>query len=108
MRQGNLGTIATQGDLGEPRPALVIHSNLFGEHTSTTALPITRTLVDAPLTRVTVQPNAENGLQKTSQVIAGKVGTVKRDKLGKATGQIDADVRVEVDRCLAVLLGGAR
>jgi mRNA interferase MazF len=108
MMRGDLVTIAMQGDFGKPRPALVIQANLFSEHSSVTVVPITSTLVSAPLLRVTVQPSAENGLQKPSQVMVDKVMTVKRDKLGRAFGHIGADTLVEVERCLAVFLGIAK
>ena len=101
-------TIAMPGDFGKPRPALVVQANLFGEHTSVTVLPITSTLVAAPLLRVTVQPSAENGLQKPSQVMVDKAMTVKREKAGPVFGRIDADALVEVERCLAVFLGIAK
>lgn len=103
--RGDLVTIAVQGDFGKPRPALVIQANQFSEHSSATVLPITSTLVVAPLLRVTVQPSAENGLQKPSQVMVDKAMTVKRDKVGPAFGRIDANALVEVERCLAVFLG---
>jgi mRNA interferase MazF len=103
--RGDLVTVAVQGDFGKPRPALVIQANQFSEHTSVTVLPVTSTPVAAPLLRITVQPNAENGLQKPSQVMVDKAMTVKRDKLGPAFGRIDANVMVEVERCLAVFLG---
>jgi mRNA interferase MazF len=108
MMRGDLVTIAMQGDFGKPRPALVIQANLFSEHASATVLPITSTLVAAPLLRVTVQPSAENGLQMPSQVMVDKAMTVKRDKLGPALGHIDSDALVEVERCLAVFLGIAK
>ena len=108
MMRGDLVTIAMPGDFGKPRPALVIQANLFGEHTSVTVLPITSTLVAAPLLRVTVQPSAENSLQKPSQVMVDKAMTVKREKAGPAFGRIDADAMVEVERCLAVFLGIAK
>lgn len=108
MRRGDLVTIATQGDFGKPRPALVIQADQFSEHASATVLPITSTLVSAPLLRVTIQPSAENGLQKPSQVMVDKAMTVKRDKIGPAFGCIDADALVEVERCLAVFLGIAK
>ncbi|WP_414041221.1 type II toxin-antitoxin system PemK/MazF family toxin [Acidithiobacillus sp. M4-SHS-6] len=101
-------TIAMQGDFGKPRPALIIQANLFREHASVTVLPITSTLVAAPLLRVTVQPSAENGLQKPSQVMVDKAMTVKREKAGPAFGRIDTDVMVEIERCLAVFLGIAK
>jgi mRNA interferase MazF len=108
MMRGDLVTIAMQGDFGNPRPALVIQANLFGEHKSVTVLPITSTLVAAPLLRVTIQPSAKNGLQKPSQVMVDKVMTVKREKAGPTFGRIDADAIVEVERYLAVFLGIAK
>ena len=108
MMRGDFVTIAMQGDFGKPRPALIIQADPFSELASATVLPITSTLVAAPLLRVTVQPSAENGLQKPSQVMVDKAMTVKRDKLGLAFGRIDADALVEVERCLAVFLGIAK
>ena len=61
-------------------------------------------LIAAPLLRVTLQPSAENGLQKPSPVRVDKAVTVKLDKVGPAFGRIDADALVEVERCLAVFL----
>jgi mRNA interferase MazF len=71
-------------------------------------LPVTSTLVAAPLFRITVQPSAENGLQKPSQVMVDKAMTVTRDEIGQAFGRIDADALLEVERCLAVFLGIAK
>ena len=105
MMRGDFVTVAMQGDFGKPRPALVIQANQFNEHTSVTVLPMTSTLVAAPLLRVTVQPSAENGLKKPSQVMVDKAMTVMRGKLGQTFGHIDADTLVEIERCLAVFLG---
>lgn len=106
--RGDFVTIAMQGDFGKPRPALVVQADQFDEHTTVTVLPVTSSLVAAPLLRITVQPNSKNGLQKLSQVMVDKAMTVKRDKLGEAFGRIDADAMVEVERCLAVFLGIAK
>ena len=106
--RGDLVTIAMQGDFGKPRPALVIQASQFSDHTSVTVLPITSTMVAAPLLRVTVQPGAENGLEEPSQIMVDKTMTVKRNKVGAAFGHIDADTLVQVERCLAVFLGIAK
>lgn len=108
MMRGDFVTIAIQGDFGKPRPALVIQANQFNEHASITVLPVTSTLVAAPLLRVTVKPSTENGLLKSSQVMVDKAMTVRRDKVGQAFGRIDTDMLVEVERCLAVFLGIAK
>jgi len=106
--RGDLVTVVMQGDFGKPRPALVIQADPFDEHITVTVLPITSTLVTAPLLRITVQPDAANGLQKPSQVMIDKTMTVMRDKLGPAFGCIDADTLIEIERCLAVFLGIAK
>jgi len=68
--QGNFLTIAMKGEIckkrAKPRLALVIQADAFSEHSSVTVLPITSTIVAAPLLRITVQPNPENGLHKPS------------------------------------------
>jgi mRNA interferase MazF len=87
---------------------LVIQADQFSDHTSVTVLPITSTLVSAPLLRVTIQPDAENGLQKSSQIMVDKAMTVKRDKIGPVFGNIGVDTLVEIERCLAVFLGIAK
>ena len=106
--RGDLVTIALQGDFGKPLPALILQADQFNEHSSVTVLPLTSALVAAPLLRITVQPAVGNGLQKPSQVMVDKAITVKRDKVGLPFGRIDADVLIEVERCLAVFLGIAK
>ena len=103
--RGDLVTIAVQGDFGKPRPALVIQADAFVGLNSITVLPITSTLVDAPLLRVTLEPNDENGLQQVSQVMIDKVLTVKTEKIGPTIGRVSADLLVEIERFLAVFLG---
>jgi mRNA interferase MazF len=100
--------IAMPGDFGKPRPALVIQSDQFDEHATVTILPISSTLVDAPLFRVTVKSCEKSGLQKPSQVMVDKVMTVKRDKIGDRIGTAGDDVMLTIARCLAVFLGIAR
>jgi mRNA interferase MazF len=108
MRRGDFVTVAMQGDFGKPRPALVIQANHFDEHATVTVLPVTSTLVAAPLFRITVQPGGQSGLQKTSQVMVDKAVTVKREKIGQTIGRIDADAMVAIERSLAVFLGIAK
>lgn len=103
--RGSLVTVVSPGDFGKPRPALVIQSNLFNEHPSVTVLPLSSTLVDAPLVRVTVQPSATNRLRAASQVMVDKATTVLRSKLGPVFGRVDDQVMVQVERSLAVFIG---
>ncbi|HET9112985.1 MAG TPA: type II toxin-antitoxin system PemK/MazF family toxin [Burkholderiales bacterium] len=108
MKRGDFVTIALQGDSGKPRPALVIQSDQFNEHATVTVLPVSSTLVDAPLFRINIQPNVENGLDKPSQIMVDKTMAIKRDKLGHAFGYADTKTLIEIERCLAVFLGIAK
>jgi len=108
MTRGDLVTIVIPGDFGKPRPALVIQADQFHEHATRTVLPVTSTLVAAPLFRITLEPSGENGLTKPSQVMVDKAMTVKRDKVGPVFGRVDLDKLVEIERALAVFLGIAK
>ena len=105
MRRGDLVTVALQGDYGKPRPALVIQANQFADLGSVVILPITSTLVDAPLLRPTVEPSPDNGLRKASQIMLDKPMTVKADKIGATFGHLDDASMVSVNRSLALVLG---
>ena len=107
MRRGDLVTVALQGDLGKPRPALVIQSDLFDAHPSVAILPVTGELRNAPLFRIPVKPTEQNGLTKPSQVMVDKPQSVARKKVGLVFGRLDDETMQAVNRALAVFLGFA-
>ena len=59
MKRRDLVTIALQGDFGKPRPALVIQADAFDALATVTVLPVTGTRVNAPLLRITIEPDAQ-------------------------------------------------
>jgi mRNA interferase MazF len=105
VKRGDFVVIALQGDFGKPRPALVVQADSFEALATVTVLPVTSTLVDAPLMRLTVEPDAHNGLAKPSQVMADKVMTVRRDKVGPVFGSASDELMLAVSRALTVFLG---
>lgn len=107
MKRGDLVTVALQGDLGKPRPALVIQSDLFDAHPSLIILPVASELRVAPLFRIAVNPNEMNGLSKSSQVMVDKPQSVAREKIGAVIGRLDDETMLAVNRALAVFLGFA-
>jgi mRNA interferase MazF len=108
MRRGDLVTVAAQGDFGKPRPALIIQADAFAGHATVTVLLVSSTMVDAPLLRLTVAPDAANGLRRPSQIMIDKAMTLMRAKIGEAIGRLDGNAMVEVERRLAVFLGIAK
>jgi len=107
MRRGDLVTVALQGDLGKPRPALIIQSDLFDAHPSVTILPVTSELRVAPLFRIAVNPSERNALTKPSQIMVDKPQSVTREKVGAVIGRLDDETMLAVNRALAVFLGFA-
>ena len=107
MRRGDLITVALQGDLGKPRPALIIQSDLFDIHPSLVILPITSELRNAPLFRIAVPPSKSNGLSRKSQVMVDKPQSISRDKVGEVFGHLEDETMLAVHRALAVFLGFA-
>ena len=105
VKRGDLVTVALQGDYGKPRHALVIQSDQFPGTASVVVLPVTSTLVDAPLLRLTVEPDTRNGLRSTSQIMLDKPMAVKTDKIGPVFGSLDDVAMVSVSRSLALFLG---
>jgi mRNA interferase MazF len=107
MRRGDLVTIALQGDFGKPRPALIIQSDLFNAHPSVTILPVTSELRDAPIFRISIVADEQNGLTAPSQIMVDKPQTIARAKVGKVIGHLDDATLLAVNRSLAIFLGFA-
>ncbi|MGE0809827.1 MAG: type II toxin-antitoxin system PemK/MazF family toxin [Immundisolibacter sp.] len=105
MRRGDFVTVALQGDFGKPRPALVVQADHFANLTTITVLPVTSTLVDAPLLRLPVEPDAHNNLARPSQVMIDKLVTLRRERVGEPFGRAGDELMLSVNRALAVFLG---
>ncbi len=106
MKRGDIVTIAAPGDYGKPRPALVIQTDVFNDiHSSITVVPLTSTIVDAPLFRITIDPSRQNGLNRVSQIMVDKVLTLPREKIGKRVGHLSKALMIRVGRALSVWLG---
>ena len=65
-------TVTLQGDYGKPRPALIIQADQFADLGSVVILPLTSTMVEAPLLRLSVEPSSHTGLRNTSQIMLDK------------------------------------
>lgn len=105
VKRGDLVTVALSGDYGKPRPALLIQSDLFDEHPSATVLPVTSELRDLPLFRVAVEPDDQNGLKGSSQVMVDKIQTVSWHRLGSVVGHLETDILLTIERRLVLFLG---
>lgn len=101
-RRGDVVVCVLPGNLGKPRPAVVVQSDAFNEtHASVTVCPITsHVLGDAPLFRVPVPAGHGSGLKVNSEVMADKVQTPDRKRVGKQIGRLAPQTMTSVDEAL--------
>lgn len=106
ISRGDVVTVAVSGDFGTPRPAVVVQSDVFPQgHASVIVCQTTSTLADVSDFRITVEPSETNSLRGTSQIMADKPVTVRRERISARIGRLDAqDVR-RLNRALAFCMG---
>lgn len=106
FKRGDIVLAASPGDYGKPRPCLVMQSELFDDLPSVTFCMLTTTLrSERPLVRITVKPDAQNGLRETSQIAIDKIMTLPAPRITRKIGEAGEDVMLQVTRAVAVFLG---
>ncbi len=106
MSRGDVYTAAARGAYtGKPRPVVIIQDDRFDATASVTVCPLTTNPVEAPLTRIEVEPSALNGLDQPSRLMVDKLTTVPRANLGERLGRLPETDLVRLNRALIVFLG---
>jgi len=106
MKRGEIWTVSGgQGYAGKPRPAVIIQDDRFDATASITICVFTTDPTDAPLLRIAVQPSAENGLKAPSRLMADKITTVAKTRLGAHIGRLDEEDMLRLNRAVLVFLG---
>jgi mRNA interferase MazF len=105
MKRGEVWTVSGAGYAGKPRPALIIQDHAFSSLDSMTICPITSDPDDLEFFRISLLPSDENGLRLPSHVMADKIITLPKNKLGKRIGVLDADDLRRVETAIMIFLG---
>jgi mRNA interferase MazF len=106
MQRGDLVTVAAAGDYGKPRPAVIVQTDAFPEnHASVVVCQLTSDLAQAPDFRVTIEPKPENGLRRTSQIMADEPVTVRRERIGRKIGHLGNQDMARLGIALAFVFG---
>jgi len=106
VRRGDVYTAAARGAYsGKPRPVVIVQDDRFDATASVTVCPLTTNPVDAPLTRIAVEPSPSTGLDQPSRLMVDKLTTMPRANLHAHLGRLpDADL-LRLNRALIVFLG---
>lgn len=106
MRRGDIHVAAARGVYtGKPRPVVIVQDDRFDATSSVTVCPLTTNPVEAPLTRITVEPGAVTGIDQSSHIMVDKITTMPRANLRDRLGRIADDDLVRLDRAILVFLG---
>jgi mRNA interferase MazF len=96
-------------ELGRPRPGIIVQADELGnDTTSVLVCPMSSDLSEFRRTRPVIEPSAENGLRLRSQVMTEKVVPLRRDRIRRVIGALDAESTETLNGALLLVLGLAR
>jgi mRNA interferase MazF len=107
MMRGSVVVVALPGDVGKPRPAIVLRSSRFMFHTRISVVPCTSQLQPWRTLRVDLAPSDANGLRIPCQAMIDRVTSVQEERARQIIGWLaDADMAA-IDRAVLVYFGFA-
>lgn len=84
---------------------VIVQDDRFDATASVTICPLTTNPVEAPLTRISVEPSTLNGLDQPSRLMVDKLTTMPRGNVQDRLGRLLAEDMMRLDRALIVFLG---
>ena len=105
MKRGVIWTLAGAGSYAcKPRPA-VMQDDRFDMTDSITVCAFTTDPTDAPLFRLPIEPSEANGLRAPCRLMADKITTVRKARIGSYLGRLADEDIVRLNRAVLVFLG---
>jgi len=106
MKRGDVVVVALPGDLGKPRPAVIVQVDVLNDNLRTVLLCPISSYSSSPLFfRVSVEPTADNGLRLPSEIMVEKLQAANKSKVGQVIGRVDDDTMRRLASALTVSLG---
>ena len=108
MKRGDIVILNIGGNVGKPRPALIIQADILNQDNNlatTIVLPLTSELLNMEVIRYKLEPNKTNGLQFASQVMIDKIMQVEKIRIQKIAGHITKKQIDEIEARLLAILG---
>ena len=106
MKRGDVVTIALRGDLGKPRPAVVVETDRLKPSTHILVCPGTSFVrPEIELRRVLVLPDDSNKLRTPTHFQIDRLIGVRRENCGSVIGQLDEDALAQINAGLMTILG---
>ncbi len=84
---------------------MIIQDDSFYGTDRVTICAFTTNPTDAPLFRLAVMPNAQNGLESPGRLMVDKITTAPKTKIGAHVGRLGTEDLLRLDRAIFVFLG---
>ena len=106
MRRSEVWTAAAgAGYAGKPRPVVILQDDRFDATDSVAVCAFTTDPTEAPLIRIPVVPDEQNGLREASSLMVDKITTVPRSRLGRRIGRLSDRDMMKLGRATVVFFG---
>jgi mRNA interferase MazF len=106
VKRGDVVLMIAPGELGKPRPGIVVQADQLGDQTTTVLVcPLSSDPRQNARLRPAVEPTTENGLRLRSQIMADKIVALNRQRLRGVIGAIDSETAGRLDQALLIILG---
>jgi mRNA interferase MazF len=106
MKRGDVVLLVAQGDIGKPRPGVIVQADELGDTTSSILIcPMSSDVSEFHRLRPVVEPSATNGLRLRSQIMTDKINALRRDRVRGVLGSLDDEASQRLNTALFVVLG---
>jgi mRNA interferase MazF len=111
VKRGDVVLMVVPGDLGRPRPGIIVQADELGQDTSTVlTCPLSSDVQRNPNPRLrpVIEPRASNGLRVPLQIMTDKMLAQRRERVRQVIGAIDTETQNRLDTALLLVLGLAQ
>ena len=111
MKRGDVVLMVVPGELGRPRPGIIVQADELGDTTTTLlACPLSSDVDSNPNPRLrpVIEPSTVNGLRVRSQIMTDKMLAQRRERIRGVVGSIDFETGERLNAALLLVLGLAR
>jgi mRNA interferase MazF len=109
VKRGDVVLLVAQGDMGKPRPGVIVQADELGDTTNSILVcPMSSDVSEFHQVRPVVEPSATNGLRLRSQIMTDKINALRRDRIRQVLGSLDDEASERLNSALFVVLGLAR
>ena len=106
MKRGDIWTVGGGKEyVGKPRSVVIVQDDSFDATDSITICALTTDETEAPLFRLSVEPNERNGLRRACRLMVDKITTVPKTKVGARVGRLDDEDILRLNQAVLVFLG---